>query len=61
MYPAQQMLVKEMVREREALAEAKATTKRLYRMSYKPEPKPASPVKKAWGMLVRNLKQAHAG
>jgi hypothetical protein len=60
MYTSEQMLVKEMIRNREAYAAGQAAMKRLRRMSCKTQAKPTSPVKHVLGALLRSLKHAHA-
>jgi hypothetical protein len=60
MYPAEQMLVKEMIRDREAYAAGQAAMKRLRKMSYKAQVKAPSSTKQVLGALLRSLKHAHA-
>ena len=60
MYPAEQMLVKQMIRDREAYAAGQAAVKRMRRMAHEAEVKAPSPVKQALGALLRGLKHAAA-
>jgi len=60
MYPSEQMLVKEMIHDRETYAAGQAAAKRMRRMACKAQEKAPSPFKHVLGALLRGLKQVHA-